>query len=597
MTRLARAHLIRLAGVRRSDRVEPYHRRVQAAVGSTLEPDARRALHGALAGALEERGGASDEMLAVHHEHAGARDRAAHHAVRAARRAASALAFERAAGWYRKALELGGGDHEERRRVAVALGDVLVDAGQPLDAAETYRGAAAIGTPSPAERFELRRRSADQYLVGGYLPQGVAAMQALLAELGLAPGSRAAAALRVGFDRARLIGRGVRFVPRDAATIAPERLAEIDVCWSGASGLGQVDGMQGAIFALHGTLLSLACGEPLRVSRALSAFSISEASLGHRERARRALEASWHAARIAGTPLARFYPQLTELVCAYQVDHDWTRCLDGCRAAGQTWREAGRGRGWESNYVDVYTFLSLYRLGRVASAREHVDGLLAATRAARNRFLEIALRLLSPFRYLVLDRPDEALADLEDAFASWSASLGRISHQHYWRLAARMSISLYRGLGAAERDALDAEWRRMYQAPLGRIGMYRLEMARTRALFAIGRAVDGRARRAVAALEREPSPLGREYALELAASLAMAEGRPERAVAALRTLVPRLDGHRHVLAGMVARWCLGRLVGGTEGEALTRTAATWAAAEGVRDLDRLARTVLPGVAP
>jgi hypothetical protein len=65
----------------------------------------------------------------------------------------------------------------------------------------------------------------------------------------------------------------------------------------------------------------------------------------------------------------------------------------------------------------------------------------------------------------------------------------------------------------------------------------------------------------------------------------------------LRTLVPRLDVHRHRLAGMVARWSLGRLVGGSEGETLTRQASAWAEAQGVRDLDRLARTALPGVAP
>jgi hypothetical protein len=611
MGRLARGHLVRVSGVRRADRIESYHGRVQAAVAATLAPDRRRELHRTLAAALEEHGGAP-ETLAVHHEHAGDLSRAGHHAVRAAERAAAALAFERAAAWYHKALELCDGDREQRRRLTVALADVLVDAGRPLDAAETYRGAAAMGQPSAAERFELRRRSADQYLVGGYLPQGVAAMQALLAELGLAaPGSRTAAAMKVGLDRARLIGRGVGFTARDAATVPAEELAAIDVCWSGASGVGQVDGLQGAIFALRGTLLSLACGEPLRVARALSAFSLSEASLGHPARARRTLEASWRAARIAGTPLARFYPQLTELVTAYQVDHDWGRCLDGCRAAAQTWREAGRGRGWESNYVDVYTHLSLYRLGEVASAREHVERLLAAARASRNRFLEIALRLLSPFRYLVLDRPEEALADLEDAFASWSASLGRISHQHYWRLAARMSISLYRGLGGAERDALDDEWQRMYEAPLGRILMYRLEMQRTQALFAIARAAEARDRRDrggarrwreraaawVRRLERHPSPLASEYALEITAALASVAGEPERAVAALRTLIPRLDLHRHHLAGMVARWCLGRLLGATEGQTLVAEATTWAAAQGVRDLDRLARTVLPGVAP
>ncbi|HEU4611039.1 MAG TPA: AAA family ATPase, partial [Kofleriaceae bacterium] len=145
MTRLARANLVRVTGVRRADHIEPYHKRVQAVVASTVAAERRRDLHHTLATALDERGGAP-EALAVHYELAGVRDRAAHHAARAAERAVSALAFERAASWYRKALELTGEGGDHRRRLAVALADVLVDAGQPLDAAEAYRAAATIGT-------------------------------------------------------------------------------------------------------------------------------------------------------------------------------------------------------------------------------------------------------------------------------------------------------------------------------------------------------------------------------------------------------------------------------------------------------------------
>src|SRR5690606_8397108 len=119
----------------------------------------------------------------------------------------------------------------------------------------------------------------DQYLVGGYLPQGVAAMRELLDEIGQGGArSRVLGAVKVGLDRARLLRRGVRFEPRDASEVPAEQLAAIDVCWSGMSGVGQVDGMQGAMFALRGTLLSLECGEPMRVARALSMFAITEAT-------------------------------------------------------------------------------------------------------------------------------------------------------------------------------------------------------------------------------------------------------------------------------------------------------------------------------
>src|SRR5690606_32395468 len=160
----------------------------------------------------------------------------------------------------------------------------------------------------------------------------------------------------------------------------------------------------------------------------------------------------------------------------------------------------------------------------------------------------------------------------------------------------------------AERDTLEAEWRQMHRARLGRMGMYRLETQRALALFALGRASDargGEARRHwlarsaswIRELERAASPLASEYALEITAAHASVAGEPERAIAALRTLVPRLDIHRHRLSGMVARWSLAQLVGGSEGAELASTVSAWAEREGVRDLDRLARTVLPAVAP
>ena len=83
----------------------------------------RRLCHERLAVGLEAAADGDPEVLAVHWHAAGHDQRAAHHAVRAADRAAAALAFERSARLYRMAIELDPGPprsdraaHQPRQR-------------------------------------------------------------------------------------------------------------------------------------------------------------------------------------------------------------------------------------------------------------------------------------------------------------------------------------------------------------------------------------------------------------------------------------------------------------------------------------------------
>src|SRR5439155_18726077 len=110
-------HLVRSTGPGDADEVEAYHDRVRETVLAHLAPPARRDCHRRLAEALEGSGHGDAEALAVHFDGADERDKAGRYYAEAARLAAEALAFDRAAGLYRLALELRPGAGDEARQL------------------------------------------------------------------------------------------------------------------------------------------------------------------------------------------------------------------------------------------------------------------------------------------------------------------------------------------------------------------------------------------------------------------------------------------------------------------------------------------------
>src|SRR5207244_12571435 len=138
--------------------------------------------HRRIARALEASGRADPETLAVHLRAGGDQERAAEWAVRAAERAVQALAFHRAAHWFRAALELGGFDAEATRKLRVQLGDSLVNAGRGSEAADEFL-TAAEGSRG-AMTLELLRRAAEQKLFAGHLDEGLQTTRTVLAAVG-----------------------------------------------------------------------------------------------------------------------------------------------------------------------------------------------------------------------------------------------------------------------------------------------------------------------------------------------------------------------------------------------------------------------------
>src|SRR5581483_3914531 len=210
---LQHGRLLRAIRVRDETAVEVYHDRIREAVVAALVGDRRRALHRRLADTLVATRAPDPYLLFTHYLGAGDAERAAHHAEEAADRAAGALAFGRAAELYRRARELSGATGSVRPDVTVKLAHALANAGRSAEAAIEYASAADASETAAdaAALFDLRRRSAEQFLRAGRIADGTSGMRAVLARSGIPLAASEGRALVDALAlRARLAWRGRR---------------------------------------------------------------------------------------------------------------------------------------------------------------------------------------------------------------------------------------------------------------------------------------------------------------------------------------------------------------------------------------------------
>jgi eukaryotic-like serine/threonine-protein kinase len=576
------AELARLLGPLRSgylvksgdSGLEPYHDRVRAAV--PLEPERTRELHLELAQALEAWGGAEPETLAIHWQGAGHDEAAATYAEQAADDAQKALAFERAARLYQLALDLGQPTAEARRRMAMCLGEALANSGRGVQAAEAFR-IAADGAPAD-EVLELRRRSAQQYLAGGHIDEGLASIREVLAAVGLElPKSPQRALLSLLASRARLRWRGLEFTPASESTLDPKLRTRIDATYSVSLTLGAVDTIRGTDFQTRNLLYALEAGEPYRVARALVLESCFTALPGaaHKRRVDDLLHRAEELQARLDHPHLDAWMQLAH---GY-VNFLWGRFAGGLRhfrLAEPIFRDRCRDVAYELDSINLFALWCRYYLGQIRDlsaalplALAECDGRgdLSGTTNLRSRVSHVAA--------LAADDPALARAETEAAVRAWSQR--GFFAQHYYALYAQAQIDLYRGEDAGAR--LQASWKALEKSLLLRVQFIHVEALhlRARAHLAAGRRSEARkdARRILGLKLQWAEPL----------ALLILAGAGERAL-----LDRAIAGCETVGLGLYAAAAKRRRGQLAEADA-------WMAEQRIRDPERLTAMLAPGFAP
>ena len=332
--RLARTH-----GVREEDPVECYHDRVREGLVAGLSPGRRAALHRALASALETHAPDAAEALLFHWEGAGDPKRATAHAIRAAERAAAALAFDHAADLYERAIALGAPEAGSWER----LGDARLVLGEYARAAEAFETARkALAGSGAGEARLLRKRAVVAQKTGRYAAAIALSEQALEGIPEDEPMLRASveALLSLTCCYAGRLGEGLGYVDAGLARVAAaasdvsaERLA-VEAALHRARGNLLVSlGRPAAAADAYALGLALCEASGDRWERSIALFNLGDAyaQAGHHERALVHLEEALAEKTAMGDRWGLAYTWLAQ-AGVYAARGEGARALDGCDA-------------------------------------------------------------------------------------------------------------------------------------------------------------------------------------------------------------------------------------------------------------------------
>ena len=578
--------------------VELHHERIGETLRQLLSDQERRQIHRRLAQAVEARGFDDPESLYQDYLGAGEEERAAFHAEAAAHKAASALAFDRAALYFRRAIELAPGN-ENVTDLKIALGDALANAGRPAEAATEFLEVARIS--SARRSLELQQLAGAQLLMGGHLEEGLEIFAKVLREAGFKlPKGPKRALLSLIFRRALIRLRGLDFAERDAADIAEGDLHRIDICWSIAAGLGIVDLIRGAEFQSRHMLLALRAGEVYRVTRAMAFETVQTATRGGPgiARAERLAEQTEALARRANHPHATGMAIWARGLSAYLIG-SWKKSAELCERAAEVLRDQCTGATWEFTVANRFMLTSLMFLGELTEVSRRVPQLLSAALEQGNLIAATDLRTrLNPI-WLAADDPDRARDEVISAMSAWPREGFHL--QHYTSLAALAQIELYTGDTEIAWKHIQTQVKALEKSLLLRTQGLRIDARHLRARLALASATGrDRASRlkiaaaAASAIAKENMAWSNPLAALIRAALAYQQGNVSQSIVFAREALTDLEAVDMALYAATARRRLGELVKGDEGRELISQADEWFSRQQVKNPLAVTRLMAPG---
>ena len=605
-TTLRAERLVRTSGVSRRDTIEPYHDRVRESVLAHLDEGERRTCHARLAAALESEGDADPEVLATQWLGAQEPARAGGYMVRAGDRAAKALAFDRAARLYRRAMELGSLPEADVRTVKGRLAEALTNAGRDAEAGEV-RLALAQGAVGALEAVDLRRRAAEHFLCSGHVDRGIDLLRSALRDVHVAyPKTPLAVVVRLVFFRLLLRLRGVSFREREESSIPPATLVRIDTLRSAGLGLSMQDNARGAYFQTRSLLAALDAGEPHRILLALTMEMCFTAIGGTRTQARaRELLAPVHAlAARLDTPVGRALAATGEGWLHFFLGQ-WPEAVRELSGAERIFRDQCIGVAYEISSVRVVLYRALAHTGELRELAARVQPVVRDVESRGDGFSAAILRATALVVLgVAADEPEKTRSHLAEA-RQW-LSKERFQIVHYYVFLAEMTLDLYCGDAAAALARVKRTWPALRRSLLLRMQNVRGYAVgfRVRTLLALAAEDPVRrpelhvaAERDVARMEREGHVWADAEALLFRATIdaqrgdaAQARTKYARAIEAFSAMGMKLDV-------ACTRRRLGELLGGDEGAARVREADAVLAAEEVRDPVKFARTHAPEIRP
>ena len=596
MTALRDAQFVRTSGTGYG--IEVYHDRIAETLVSSLDDNTRRQIHRRLAQTIEARGFDDPEGLYEDYLGAGEPDRAAVHAEAAARKAANALAFDRAALYFRRTIDLKP-NARNLTDLKIELGDALANAGRPAEAAHEFLEAAKQSSSRVA--LELRHRAAAQLLMGGHIEEGLEVFRVVLDAVGLklAKGPKRAL-VSLALRRLWIKLRGLDFTERDADVIPESELLRIDACWSVAAGLGAVDLIRGADFQSLHLLLALRSGEISRIARAM-AFEVSQtAARGGRaqKHVEELLEKTDALAKRAANPHSIGMAVWARGLSSYLLGN-WREAAEFCERAAEILRDECTGATWEMTIANRFMLSALLYRGEVAEVSRRVPQLLSAALDQGNLFAATDLRTRLNAIWLAADDPDRARDEVIAALTTWPRDAFHL--QHYSALVALAQIELYTGDYEVAWKHIEGQIKPLEKSLLLRIQGLRIDSAQLRARLALASALgDQRERRLQIAanlaerITRENMPYSNPMAMLIRAGVANQRGDEATAVKLTEQALKEFEAIKMRLYAVAAGRRLGEMIGGDRGRELIAKTNRWMIKQQIKNPPKIMNLLAPG---
>jgi serine/threonine protein kinase len=577
---LRRNRLIRVKSGRDGDQLESYHDRIRETVRDAISPQQSRLTHLSLAETMERRGGYDAESMSRHFEHAGDTNRAGHYALVAANRAADALAFERAANLYERALDLRRWE-SKRRRIQERLGEMYGYVGRGELAARAYLRATEDADQMTGEEYRLD--AAEQFLRAGHQERGQQLLESVLENAGFkVPSNKMVMIASILWHRAKLSRRGYECDLRDVDEIPRAEAILTDALWTGAKLYGSSDLLLSAYFHYHSILSALDSGHPDYVALTLCQQAGQEASSREsRAGAQQLLDRAERLATSADQPkYVLGYVDFMRGMARY-LGGQWKRAYEGMSDGTQTLRTHCDGVAWELTTFKFFEHFPLYMLGELNSFRERLPDMLVDARERGDVYHVVSIESWMYISHLCEDRPDQAVDALEDARNRWAFE--DIQLQHFWYISGRVETSLYEGSIEEGWAVLEHFWGRLKRSFLFQNQLIRIlsHFLRARAGLAQSTRTDSwwkrwwlrrKVRSSIKSIEQERMAWSEPLALLARAQLAQLEGEHSHAIDLLGEASELAGQQNMALHQLAAQRRRGELLGGDRGSELIEDA-------------------------
>ncbi len=588
---LRAANMVRIAGAKEADSVEPYHDRVRESVVGALSPETLRGRHASIAKALEARADSDPGLLAEHLAGAGERERAATAALRAAVHADRAFAFERAARWYEAAIAWGRPGATERAELLGRMAHALASCGRNGAAAEAFLDAASLAKDR-SEAIDLRRHAGVQFFIEGRHDDGVRTLAEVAKKLDVSiPGGPLTMGVSLAADAAWLRVRGVTFRERPAASIERETLQRLDLYHYAGLGTAFANSLLSMWFLTRFTRAALEVGEPVRVGLALLRYSTTLSVVGPSYE-QRALEVLRKAEDLSIRHRDPYLRGCIDMGYGFLdlMTGRWAQAIARCeRACDQLTRVPGAV--WDADTAASFITEGLTNQGRLALAFRKAQ---RQERDARERnfmagMIRNQLRWESLRRIMNDDIPGarQLIADASLRIPNTGFLFG-----HYLEILGRANVALYSGEPDATLAWLRGRWPALERSLMlsAQVFRYSANSALAALLLETARTKGARER---ATLLTEADAIGRKLEAEdgthvrargiaVRAAAAAIGGDDTRALTLYRGAVQGFETADMQLHAAGARLAVGALIGGDEGALLVDTGTRAFTEQGVR---------------